>query len=153
MNTHILPVKKELPFPSPNKSRRDQSPFCVCFVYPRRSTPYIVKGPSLDCEEWLINQNFPMVVHRLTYCLHTHTCWVSVYGLPQGVHAFLSQHGARNLSREYHFPVAVSPFKRKLWRLSVYDSQQASLPVFTKLMRYVPRKWINELDHFLPKEP
>lgn len=140
-----FPVKAEFPI---DKTNKGAFRFAIHFVYPKGASPFIIKGDSHECDKWLKKYavDHPILVHETVW--NKGKCyfrWMTVMGLSPNFRAYLLHMGVEDLKKEYDMLV-----RRKGWLLRVFekDNELVYELVYQKLMRYAPRSWMKELDHF-----
>lgn len=156
-----LKVKHEIPW-TPVRSFTDENPWCIAFVYPRKSAGFVVKGGINQIEEWIKGSGIKRVLIHYTMFGHglngrgevekTHRSTISVFTGSDTVKAFVSRVGIDRTTNK-------KPPKNRRWQLLVFTTDGkprrpfsgdgSSKLVLDKRLRRPPRCWPKELDQFI----
>lgn len=132
-----MEVKAEFKY-NPIGSFKHSNPFCIAFVYPSKRKSFILKGGIKDIEMWLSTFKEPAIIHR-TFWFHR-VCRVSIEVINTTVPIMIAD-------KEWY---------KELWESAKVDKKKnvalvADYKEVIVAMKRLPRKWIKELNPYIPK--
>ena len=152
-----LEVKQEIPW-TKVRSYTDGNPWCIAFVYPRKSKAFVVKGGINQVKEWVKGQHLKRALIHYTMfgkevLTHksAHRSSVEILTGSPTVKAFISRIRTDRVTGKK------APKDRR-WQLLVFTtdgkphspfSGEGSRVVLDKRLRRPPRCWPKELDEFV----
>lgn len=147
-----LPTKKEFPW-TKIRSYTDGNPWCIAFVYPRKSPAFLVKGGIVHVAKWIESTVTRAVVHYVMFHKgKTRTNTKILTGTPT-VQAYLTwQRRDRQTHRRFprderwNLMAFIVPDKHKAFMSADKDT---STLVLDKHLRHPLRCWPKELDAFV----
>lgn len=119
-----IPTLKNFPY-NRIDSFRNINPYTIVYFYPKIGSPFVIKGGLNDCDKFIKRQKTPALLH-MTYWRHGKN---------------RSHHVVINTKTKIYIRRILENYKY------MYD---ISTPINSlKIIKRVPRKWINELNDFV----
>ena len=118
------------------------TPSCFAFCYPKNGNHFLLTGKEDNVKEFLRVNNQPIVAHYLVFDGKKKIKYIEAYGIKPGYSVSIT------------LPTRLNPSNGKIEKHQrcwiVIDSLgQHELNCVCKPIRYVPRKWLEDLDSYV----